>query len=88
MVLNCKLCSSEDYVFSGYLCSTCSKIQDIIKIYGAEKITESLEYIFVRGSQPIKNRTDVVATADSMYLYSNVKDDKDKDKDKDKKSKL
>jgi len=80
MVFNCKLCDSDEYVYSGYLCSKCTKIQDIIKIYSSEKVVESLEYIFVRGSKPIKNRTDQISTADSTYLYHN--------KDKDKQSKL
>jgi hypothetical protein len=80
MVFNCKLCDSDEYVYSGYLCSKCTKIQDIIKIYSSEKVVESLEYIFVRGSKPIKNRTEHISTADSTYLYHN--------KDNDKQSKL
>lgn len=72
-MFNCKLCNSQDYVYSGYLCTKCIKIQDIIKIYGSEKIVESLEFIYIRGATPIKKRTDVVS-ADSTYLY----DKKDK----------
>lgn len=80
MVFNCKMCNCQDYVYSGYLCNECTKIQDIIKIYGSKKIVESLEFIYVRGATPIKKRTEVVSTSDSTYLYH--------DKDKNKQSKL
>ena len=72
-MFSCKLCDSAEYVYSGYLCTKCTRIKDIIRIYGAERVEESLRYIFVRDEVPIKNRVDSVKSGDSSYINSKEK---------------
>ena len=72
-MLNCKLCDSTEYVYSGYLCSKCIKIQDIIKICGVDKVEESLKFIFVRDDIPIKNRVESAKTGDASYIVAKEK---------------
>tara|TARA_R110002020_G_C16060524_1_gene755409 strand:- start:512 stop:697 length:186 start_codon:yes stop_codon:yes gene_type:complete len=60
-------------VYSGYLCSKCTKIKDIIRIYGTDRVEESLKYIFVRDEVPIKNRVDLVKNGDSSYKEKQTK---------------
>tara|TARA_R110002020_G_scaffold475217_2_gene709120 strand:+ start:2189 stop:2434 length:246 start_codon:yes stop_codon:yes gene_type:complete len=51
----CILCDNKDEWTRG-LCSKCEIIQDLIKLYSRDKITEALEFVFVRDTEPIHRR--------------------------------
>lgn len=59
-MFGCCLCHNpEEYCYSSPLCSKCKEIQKIISIYGVDDLLKAVRYIYVRGEEPIKNRTEV-----------------------------
>ena len=59
MVFNCKMCESEhDWVYSGFLCENCIRIQNLIKIYSVPKVVEILEKVLVAKQFRVEGRTE------------------------------
>ena len=59
----CVLCSnSEEVVYSNtdYLCKKCLDLKKIIDVYGIDKINETVNFVFIRETEAIKNRTKMV----------------------------
>ena len=42
------------------ICDTCKKIQQLSAIYTMEELLKTLEHIYVRDEEPIKNRTQAI----------------------------
>ena len=66
-MFDCKLCSSSEYVYSGYLCPKCLEIKKVIDLYNVDSILEAIKYIYIRDSCPIKNRSELVKSGDSSH---------------------
>ena len=52
----CYLCN----IYSGFnstFCQKCQRLKRIISLYDINNILESLEFIYLRDADPIKNRT-------------------------------
>ena len=72
----CKLCANVDeWIYTGYLCSKCIKIKNLIRIYGVESINETLTYVYVRDPTPIKSRTEVAVPEARRSTRSKTKEE-------------
>lgn len=55
----CYLCGTNT---DDYLCKeNCKQIKRIVELYGIDSVRESLEYVFIRDTEPIKKRTEAIA---------------------------
>tara|TARA_R100001015_G_C4612580_1_gene168130 strand:- start:645 stop:830 length:186 start_codon:yes stop_codon:yes gene_type:complete len=50
----CPLCE-EEYIFVSSLCPQCTKIKDIIKLYGKDRILERLQTTYIVQRPKSKN---------------------------------
>lgn len=55
----CLLCDDKKEWTRG-LCTKCTELKKIVDLYDIDKVLESLKYIYVRDSVPIKSRTDII----------------------------
>tara|TARA_B110000208_G_scaffold153860_1_gene186248 strand:- start:1089 stop:1319 length:231 start_codon:yes stop_codon:yes gene_type:complete len=56
MVFNCALCKdSDEYILTGYFCSECSKIKNLISVYGKD-IHKSLDNVYKKTDKGIKSK--------------------------------
>ncbi len=56
MVFNCALCkNSSEYVVSGYFCSECQEIANLIAVYGKD-IHKSLDNVYKKTDKGIKTK--------------------------------
>jgi len=47
-MFGCILCErNNEWVYSGYLCEECIKVQNITRIYGIEKVIEILSKVLI-----------------------------------------
>ena len=47
-MFGCILCErNNEWVYSGYLCEACVKVQNIMRIYGVEKVNDILSKVLV-----------------------------------------
>jgi len=58
----CYMCESNDIAESSkYFCEHCEQIRRIASLYGIESIRESCDKIYIRASEPIEKRTEVMS---------------------------
>ena len=56
MVFNCALCKdSDEYILTGYFCSECRKIKNLISVYGKD-IHKSLDNVYKKTDKGIKSK--------------------------------
>ena len=55
----CVLCKNPDEYCYSSLCSKCTEFKKIVDLFGIDDLLKSVKYIYVRGTEPIKNRTEV-----------------------------
>ena len=66
----CYLCGTNT---DDYLCKeNCKQIKRIIELYGIDSVRESLEFVFIRDTEPIKKRTQAITT--KIQTRSQTKD--------------
>ena len=53
----CILCDNPDEWTRG-LCTKCEEIKKVISLYGVDKVTETLKYVYIREQEPIKARAE------------------------------
>lgn len=54
----CYLCDTNT---NDYLCEDCKSIKKIVELYGIKSVRETVEFVYLREKEPIKNRSEVVA---------------------------
>lgn len=51
----CYLCDTNT---NDYLCEDCKSIKKIVELYGIKSVRETVEFVYLREKEPIKNRTE------------------------------
>ena len=67
----CNFCGCDKnkyYADTHYLCKNCVEIKKIIDLYSCDNVCETLKFIYLRDSEPINNRKNVVRNSDKTYL--------------------
>lgn len=56
-MFSCPMCDNpEETLYRQPLCSKCTNMKKIVDCYGIDSILETLNYIYIRTEEPIKNR--------------------------------
>ena len=67
----CNFCGCDKNKYfsdTHYLCKNCVEIKKIIDLYSCDNVCETLKFIYLRDSEPINNRKNVVRNSDKTYL--------------------
>lgn len=67
MVFACTLCQRETCYVSTF-CDKCQSVQNLIKVYGLERVVGSLNTVFVRQDQGISSKVKAEVAAEGKKI--------------------